>query len=86
MTIITILINYLFPTSVEEVEEDQEHLVDPAHEMRAFVVELDVDLLLLLLDRLITLQTTMEHSTKNLPLVLLLQSQPAMVLSLDHRG
>jgi hypothetical protein len=59
--IIMILINYLFPTSVEEVEEGQELLVDLVCVMRAFVVELDLDLPLLLLDHPITLQTTMEH-------------------------
>ena len=59
--IIMILINYLFPTSVEEVEEGQELLVDLVRVMRAFVVELDLDLPLLLLDHPITLQTTTEH-------------------------
>jgi hypothetical protein len=59
--IIMILINYLFPTSVKEVEEGQELLVDLVRVMRAFVVELDLDLPLLLLDHPITLQTTTEH-------------------------
>lgn len=58
--IIVILINYLFPTSVEEVE-GQELPVDLVRVMRAFVVELDLDLPLLLLDHPITLQTTTEH-------------------------
>jgi hypothetical protein len=59
--IIMILINYLFPMSVEEVEEGQELLVDLVRIMRAFMVELDLDLPLLLLDHPITLQTTTEH-------------------------
>ena len=49
---ITILINYLFPMLGEE---GQALLFDLVHVMRAFVVDLDLDLPLLLLDRLIML-------------------------------
>jgi len=75
MTNVTTLINYLSPMSVEE--EDPEFLVDPVHVMQAFVLELDLDLLLPLLDRPITFQI------KNLLLGLLSQLQAAV--GLDRR-
>jgi hypothetical protein len=59
---IKILINCPSPTLVEE--EGQELLIDLVHETHAFVVDL-VDLLLLLLDHLITLQTSTEPPAKN---------------------
>jgi hypothetical protein len=60
----------------------QELLFDLVSVMRAFVVDLDLDLLLLLLDHLI-MSTSMEPPTK-IPLWDLL-FQSAVVLSLDWK-